>query len=783
MSWGPVINPDLIALLAAAVILATTWSLVATIRAGALSVRVGACSFVLRLLVAGSLVVILGGPTTTTTQRSPSDDGATLPILVDRTLSMCVDDVEDQRGTQMRRLDLVDQAWLDPAFLEQLAAVVSPEIRVLDETVTQTSATDARSHSPVARETRLVRAVADIISEHQDHDDDLAGIVILSDGHDTTGRALNTLIGDVGDTPIYAAVLGKTSREPDLSVRLSADHEIVYRGEQTTLRLDVQHFGLDGREVEAVLEENGNEIERRAIVLSKPLTRIAWPVTPQAPDDADGGRDPLSDLSSYTVRVTSLPDERVTENNTRHAFVEVQRERIHVVVFENEPYWDTKYLISALRTDPQVRLTTVTGFGRRVRVAHHRANESDPDAPVVRQDVIQGPLPEPLTRDWLFHYDVVVLGRGVDRWFNPGTVALLRSFVTERGGSLILARGVPFDVSRDVGRQSLRAVESLLPVTIDVDQLLDARGGDLMLTREGGHVPALDFEGFGEGDAIITSMPGMLARTRVLGEKAMSTVWLRGDPEAGRTPGAEEPGTGAAVAHQRIGRGMVMMVLTDGLWRWALMRPEMEIYDPVFRLFWIRAVRWLAGSGELLPGRSVGLALSRLSIGPDEPVEITVQTRFVDPSWFAPTLRVIAPDGQEHAMNLAAEDGFSDRMRTTFTPRSGVDPAGVYTVVLECQDLAPPRLVKRFAVYDPTRELLDTSARVEEMRTLVEASGGMMLPADDPSSLLDLLERKAEASATMNVPKDAWPRWWVLSALVGCLCAEWMMRWWVGRLS
>src|SRR5690606_1143757 len=99
--------------------------------------------------------------------------------------------------------------------------------------------------------------------------------------------------------------------------------------------------------------------------------------------------------------------------------------------------------------------------------------------------------------------------------------------------------------------------------------------------------------------AILTELPGLIAATRVEREKAASLVLLRQAPADGQTPGM------AAVAHARVGRGRVMAVMGEGLWRWAMLPPDRAALDPVYDLFWSRAVRWLATGGEFLPGQDV----------------------------------------------------------------------------------------------------------------------------------------------------------------------------------
>ena len=763
----------------------------------------------LRLAAILALAVILLNPT-----RVESQPGAGFLrpffILLDTSESMCVEDLpplaiddEADRDTSgdpapLNRLAHVQRVWLAPDFVARLSEVVEPHWFTFGERRLAAAPAEAATAAPVGQSTHLAEALAETLGDaaawsvtaHAEGGGDARaeGILLLTDGHDTTDESLAALLplARQAQVPIHAAPVGTTQRQPDLAVRLRADHAFVYRNQKTTLRGEIDQVGFDGRAAEVILEADGVEIERRTVTLAPQPVPLTFDVTPAAPQrgasigepEGEAGDD-LVGLCAYRVRVEPLPGERLTTNNERHAFVQITRKSIRVLLFENEPYWDTKFLVQALRNDAQVELTTVIGLGRREQISRYAAS----GAPMDGGDAPENDIPSspPTTDEELAKYDIVILGRGCERWFPDDKASALVRFVDECGGSLVLARGIPFDALEPGGAAALDVIDPLSPVRWAQGTLVGGR-----LRRDDGAARGqpgdpLEFREVGETETILTELPGMLARTRIEGEKAASIVWVRTDPTADNTEEVS-PRYGSdralpvAMAHQQYGHGRILAILVDGLWQWAMLPPTQGQYDPVFDLFWTRAVRWFAGGGDLLPGQSIGLSLNRLTLAPGETVEITVQTRYIEPDSFAPTLTVIAPDGVRETLDPARA---GDRS-TAFTASYRASAEGVHTVELDCPGFEPDRLTSRFAVYAESRELLDPSVDAAALEALAAATGGCVIPADRPEKLLEVLQAERAARQSDPIERSAWLRHWLLFAILVMLGAEWLTRRWWG---
>jgi len=791
----PVLEPMLLALILGASAAAAVFAAVRVILRTGEMPRGVLRSFALRIAALGCIGCLLLNPSRTASTPDELDRPGVV-LLVDRSQSMSLPD-ESLKERACTRFDALRAAWLEPNTIARLEANAQVRFAAFDGRVEPATLESLLSTVPDGNESRLARSLEMLLGAASAREGSrrVSDIVVLSDGIDTDGRSLAPIAPQAvaSGVRIHAFVPGADAQPPDVSLSAMVDNPLVYEGQPVSLKLRIRQRGYEGRSVRLVVREISGEsgsgegrqrlITERTIVLDSPMELDV----PLAPAREAGSASQVS-VVEYAARVEPLPGEADVANNERRVFVQVTAERIRVCLFEAEPYWDSRFFISALRNDPQVELTTVHALG-----FDHPSRRDLPRVSVTRYlpgaagSSEQTGLPAPLSEAALNAFDVVVLGRGIDAFFPGESAAALARFVTDRGGSLILLRGAPVAGSSPDAVRSAEILASVSPVEWGNAQL---RAGRLVTTPEGRRLPPLDFSGLTERapEAVLSELPGMLAATEIVEEKALSVVWLRRGE--GRNGSVEEPMTTrddpAAVAHVNVGRGRTLAVLTEGMWRWSFLPAELDRYSSVYQLFWSRAVRWLALGGEFLPGQAISLSLDRVSTPPGEAVTVIVRTREINPGRFEPRVRVFVPsdpggeqpreDGSHHAapqeLNLERSATDPSRFTAVFVP----EREGVHTVELQAPGMHPDRLLARFAVYDDRVELVDTAARPELMKQLAEATGGRLLGTDGADQIIDVLRREAQAKLTSRVTRPAWDQFWIFALIVGIVGVDWFWR-------
>lgn len=696
-----------------------------------------AVSSLLRLLGIGALGWALLNPVVEAPSTIAGSDRPRVTVLVDTSASMAQRDAGPSED--LGRLAYARQTWLSAAGLSQIADWADVDIRAFDEAIVAGGSLD---DSPTGRATQLFDAVAQATGDL---------VVVVSDGHDTTGRGLPTLAAN-GPT-VFAVPVGAARAAPDLSVLAWAENDYLYAGQSTRLTAQLYQRGLGGQSATVELLHEGEPVDQQRVQLDTSLSEVGFEVRPELPANQPG------QVHAYTLRV-ALDDgeEASTQNNRQDVFVQVSRDKVRVLILEGEPHWETRGLSRVLSASPRFEVSGRYALGdqRRLRVAPPALGEETP------QEVFAG-------------YDVVVLGRAVERLLTPSEAQQLTQFVQQQGGAVVFARGRPTGQT-DVGNAVLAELAAIAPVDFGRERpvavvLAEAVGAGAereVLSQLGGRLTWTD-------------LPGMLAVTEVSGRRAASVVLLEtragdGDPQG--------ESRAAAVVTLRAGRGATMAVLTDGMWRWDLAGNADSAADDgrsisgadAYATFWTRATQWLASGGEFLPGQDVAMQLSAMTTQPGEPVRVTVSTRYVDAEAFAPRLVVTDPQGEQ--TELAATPG--DRpgvLQYEMMP----DQEGVYRFALSTPDQpdlvpADQSIESRLIVADRAVEYRDTAARPDVLKQLTGQTGGRCLEVDEYEPLLEALDTLALTRASDPQQRPVFNRWPVFALIGGSMGLHWLLR-------
>ena len=136
------------------------------------------------------------------------------------------------------------------------------------------------------------------------------------------------------------------------------------------------------------------------------------------------------------------------DNNSRAQRLKVIDAKIKVLLVDQSPRWEFRYLQAMLMRDRRVELKCLLVEG-------DRAITRTPDSPY---------LPEfPARRDELFSYDLVILGDVDPKVLNAQHQDNLNKLVSDFGGGLLVVAGKRFMPSHY--RRS--AIDKLLPVEFD----------------------------------------------------------------------------------------------------------------------------------------------------------------------------------------------------------------------------------------------------------------------------------------------------------------------------
>jgi hypothetical protein len=571
---------------------------------------------------------------------------------------------------------------------------------------------------------------------------EVAGMLLVSDGHENAGGdavAASIHLKSL-NTPVWTTTLGATAEAKDVYVTARLNQTFLFRGEQGTLQVDLSQTGFDGSYAEVEVFREETSLAKHQIKFDGTGKKITLPI-----------REEEKGTIPYRVQVKPLVGEADETNNERVVFVRVVDDKARVLVVEAEPYWDSKFLLRALQADPNLEVTSIfqinrdKAFAVAEKILDEGAKLEEPE----REAVL------PRTKEDLFKYDCILLGKGVDEIYTSEELKLFKAYLEERGGSVVFTRGKSYTGENEVLAQ-------LEPIDWGEGEV---PGGRFELTTAGNVNPVFDLGKAKEAGLIIRELPEMISLTQVEEERAAAVVLARSGEGAG-------PKGIAAISYQRYGKGKVMTVATTGLWRWSFLPANKAEYDKVYARFWGQTIRWLVYGSDFLPGEDISFRTDKFNYDLGETVPLVVHTKETDLSAYRPRIEVTPPVGDPVTLTPEPEGGQPGFFTVSYRPNE----EGEYKAVLKNNVGAPKEVDLQFAVYSESVEQRFVSSDRGLMERIAAITGGEHLTRNRWDELPEKVEAFVASTRVETRPEDLWDTLPIFLTLVGLLGLEWLIR-------
>lgn len=695
----------------------------------------------IRFLALVAIAVFLMRPVAVT---PVSRGGATVPVVIDASRSMSIADARSE--TRYDRALALASSSTSP--LQRVLAGFRIELLEMRNAVGPLDARRAADGTT----SDLAEAVETVRARYRDRL--VPGIVLLSDGVDTGGRALAT---DPSGAPVLTIGIGDTQPPADQEVlSLDVDREAL-PGSAIDLTASVVSHGYGREPIDVRLLAGGRAIELRRVVPDAEglPARVEFQLPP-------AGGEPVV----YAVEVPTRPGETLVENNVRRTVVQPIGRRRRLLFVQGGPGYEHGFLARAWTADPFLEVDTV------VRKGQNGGGEATfyVQAASDRAQALASALP--VDREALFGYDAVAIGNATGDLFNGAQGEALQTFVSERGGGLLVLGARSFGA----GGIAAGGIGDLLPIA------RRGTGGDaarasLLSGLSGNSGPA------GDANKLSLTRDGERHPVLRLGESPDETLrrWSSAPPLASITA-AGQPRPGAQVlavaavsgadrpvlAVQRFGEGRTMVFAGEASWRWKMQRP---LEDRLYDTFWRQAARWLTApspdpvtidvEGDLQPGRTgaISVLVRDAAFQPVRDASVDVLVR--DDAGRSETVRATLQDSARGRYEAAWTPGARGLVRLSAAARRGAD-----------------RLASsEHAVFAGGADLETTDPRRHDdvLARLAESSGGRALNLDDLEELPRWLQARVDASPAMTT-RELWHGPWTFLAVVALLCVEWTLR-------
>lgn len=389
----------------------------------------------------------------------------------------------------------------------------------------------------------------------------LGALVLVSDGADNASPPESLLdLADYG-IPIHTVGVGPERIANDLELSAVDLPVTALPGSRITARVAVRHAGGG----ETVLKVYSAE----ALVAARPITLPIAAGVHVEEVELDVGEAGIRELR---FSLEPLEGELLLANNTRRALVEVPSRRYRVLYLEGEPRWEFKFIRRALEGDASLEL--VTWLRTTQRKSYRQGVRSE--------DELAEGFPD--DRKTLFAYDALIMGSIGAPNFSPSQHALIRDFVGDRGGSLLLLAGRE---SLGDGGWDVTAVSDALPAKLRRGRNATYVGteADVRLTRAGQASLICRLDADPERNLALWGSLPAIGDFQSLGALKPGAVTLIEALVEGRA----QP----LLVTQHYGRGQAAILATASTWRWRMRLPADDVRH---EQFWRQLVRSLASA-------------------------------------------------------------------------------------------------------------------------------------------------------------------------------------------
>src|SRR5215467_9418970 len=571
----------------------------------------------------------------------------------------------------------------------------------------------------------------------------LSGVVLVTDGADNASKQWTESLSklEARKVPFYTVGVGSESITKDAEVvKVSAPRATL---KESTAVVDVSYrsHGFSGRKATLYVRENGVMLKTEQVTLSR--DGEIGETTLDLPVKNEGTR-----LFSF---VLEAPEDRIPENNTLDALVEIKNDHPQILYIEGEPRWEFRYIRRALQDDPNIRLVTL------LRSSQNKFYRQG----LEKEETLAEGFPK--KKEELFAYKGLIFGSIESTFFSQDQLKMVVDFVSNRGGGFMMLGGRN---SYSGGHYENSPIADILPVQLAAGERTPVIGPVKMVVTDYGRThPLMRLSPDANGDVVKDwgDLPPVNDYNQTLDAKVGGIVLARGQP---LQKGGSEP---ILLAYQRYGRGRTMALTTGSTWHWQM---GMDAKDQTHEMFWKQTLRWLVSTSP----DPVMISSDKDTYLPGEAVRLSADIsnkNFERMNNAKVVAKVTNPDGLTETIPL----DWNGSAEGTYQAELNATTSGVYSVEVEAtqgsENLGTNHTA--FQVEDRPVEFSAASLDARMLQSVANSTGGRYYPLSKLGDVPDDAQY-VDTETSFVEQKELWDVPFLFMLLCVTFAAEWFWR-------
>jgi hypothetical protein len=626
-----------------------------------------------------------------------------------------------------------------------------------------------------------------------------SSVLLISDGRQNIGSEPEIparFLASRG-TRVFTLTLGSHQLACDAAVDHVDSPDWVYAEDEVVISPVIRLDALKYRNVTVQLQRDGKVVDTRIIRAKTDQEKMRLRLTDHPPGEG---------LYRYSVVILPVPNEAVTDNNQQDVRVAVKKDKINVLIVEDEPGWEYQFLRNYLARDHRVKLQVVLlspGHIEQVQAPPPVMASPTRDDGKIDADIL------PATREQWSAFDIVILGdvppESIPQDQQKNLFGALRD-----GGvkALLLIAGQRNMPMRYAGTPLADAIPVELSGSKWTPQELTDQLRHGFIPTEApdgtGSILGQFSDDLGTNGQIWANLPLCFWHSeQTTARPGASVIWSIQDAVA--APAAKDAMDAYQTTRQHallttmnVGLGRVMYLASPQTWRLRYVQTpgdDSHIED-VHRRFWGQVMRWAVGNDLPAGGRFVRFGANKRSYGGGEPILITAR---VLNEAFTPLsgarFKIIATRSDssqagEISMIEAPSEGAGIYHGTMTLP------AGSFTLAVHGGDAE--RLLANDTTVDPSQKTLaidiaadtsvedrDVNADPDRMASIAKAGSGIAMDGSyfdvlaNHLPVVDHVETQVVQAGLFSNPDDLRTKithWVFFGVFVSLITAEWILR-------
>lgn len=573
----------------------------------------------------------------------------------------------------------------------------------------------------------------------------LAGVVLFSDGAENGGSLSEERLTEIASygVPIHTVGVGPEQVAGDLELERLDVPASAPVGSTVNAQVGIRHTGAGATRLRVY--------DREALLAARDIQLPGDTTSTSLTIDLPAGEPGTHELR---FALDPLEGERNTINNSRTRVVDVPATRRSILYVEGEPRWEYKFLRRAAERDRALRVASV------VRTTPNKYYRQGVDSAAELGEGF------PVSAAELFAYDAVVIGSYEAASLRPEQHRLLKEFVDQRGGSVLMLGGRH---GLAAGGWQNAAIAQTLPAQLAGRQVMGLvqRPVHAQPTLYGVQSPILRFDPDPKLNADRWKSMPLLADYQSLGRlKPGAIVLMEATAERTRAP---------LLLWQHYGRGATFVLATASTLRWQMQLPP---EDESHEVFWRQLLHAISASA---PPRA-SIEPERLAYDDERNVRVVAELRNerFEPINDASVELRIAPQAEPAFTQPMQPSGQGDGRYV-----AGIDAATAGLYRIEMTARAGGREVGNAITHvlrnDGVAEHFGTYQHRAALERLAAMTGGRYWPLDELDGLAAAIPY-SKAGVVERQTLDLWNLPIVFLVLLALKLGEWLLRLRWGRL-